>query len=149
MSATTFDTAPAARRTFRRPLGAFGRLTVSALVGLALAYGLWAASVLRGLIPPVLFAPIALVCAAIVATGRRPAPLVATLICAAGFAAELPLIPGHLDDPFGNFLFNVILIPLLFCVAIPSSVAAIVQNYRQDPAERRAALIGLLARAIG
>ncbi len=136
MSRTRTDvaTADAPPRRQRQPLTALGKLTVAALIGLALSY-LYLVVVLIGTFEPIaITAPISLLLAGIVATGWRPAPGIAALVCFLGLLPELPMLPGHLQqittDP-PSFIVNVLVILPLFVFAIGVGIAATVQNYRR------------------
>ncbi len=118
----------------RKSLTAFGKLTVTALVGLALSY-LYLVVVLIGeFVPLAITVPISLLLAGVVATGWRPAPAIAAFVCILGLLPEIPLLPGHLgqfDTNLPAFVVNVLVNPPLFAVAIIAGITATVQNYRR------------------
>ncbi len=129
--AATTDASP---RQQRRPLTALGKLTVAALIGLALSY-LYLVVVLIGAFEPIaITVPISLLLAGMVATGWRPAPAIAAFVCFLGLLPELPMLPGHLgqfDSNMPAFVVNVLVILPLFVVVIVAGIAATVQNYRR------------------
>lgn len=123
-----------ARPRHRAPLTALGKLTVAALVGLALSYLYLVVVLIGGFVPLAITVPVALILAGVVATGWRPAPAIAAFFCAVGFLPEIPLLPGHLgqfDTNLPAFVVNVLVNPPLFAVAIVAGIAATVQNYRR------------------
>ncbi len=115
-------------------LTASARLTVAALLGLALSYLYLVMVLIGGFVPMVITVPVALLLAGIVATGWRPAPAIAAFVCVLGLLPEIPNVPGHLQEISTNppsFVVNVLLIVPLFAVAIVAGVAATVRNYRR------------------
>lgn len=131
MGAGTADTRP-----WRTPLSASGKLTVAALVGLALSYLYLVVALIGEFVPLAITVPIALLLAGVVATGWRPAPAIAAFVCILGLLPELPMLPGHLgqfDSNLPAFVVNVLAILPLFIVAIVAGIAATVRNYRRVP----------------
>ncbi len=126
---------PQSQKRSRSPLPALSKLTIIAMVGIALSYAYLVVVVIGAFVPMIMVSPIALVLAGIVATGRRWAPLVAALVCIAGLVPEVLVLPGHFDDPAPVFILNVLLTPPLFLVAILAGIGATVHNYRRaaDP----------------
>ncbi len=115
-------------------LTASARLTVAALLGLALSYLYLVVVLIGGFVPMVITVPVALLLAGIVATGWRPAPAIAAFVCVLGLLPEISNVPGHLQEISTNppsFVVNVLLIVPLFAVAIVAGVAATVRNYRR------------------
>ncbi len=135
MSQATRDAGVVRTRPRRRtPLGASAKLTVVALVGLALSYLYLVVVLIGAFVPMVITVPVALLLAGVVATGWRPAPAIAAFVCVLGLLPEVPNVPSHLQeiatDP-PSFVVNVLLIVPLFAVAIVAGVAATVRNYRR------------------
>ncbi len=135
MSQATTDAGVVRTRPRRRtPLGASAKLTVVALVGLALSYLYMVVVLIGAFVPMVITVPVALLLAGVVATGWRPAPAIAAFVCVLGLLPEVPNVPGHLQeiatDP-PSFVVNVLLIVPLFAVAIVAGVAATMRNYRR------------------
>ncbi|MDP9475814.1 MAG: hypothetical protein M3R38_09025 [Actinomycetota bacterium] len=115
-------------------MGASARLTVAALVGVALSYLYLVVVLIGGFVPMAITVPIALLLAGIVAAGWRPAPAIAAFVCVLGLLPEVPNIPGHLQESvteLPSFVVNVLFILPLFAVAIMAGVAATVRNYRR------------------
>ena len=123
-----------ARQRRSLPLTVSAKLTVAALVGLALSYLYLVVMLIGSFVPMAITVPVALLLAGVVATGWRPAPAIATFVCVLGLLPEVPNVPGHLQeiatDP-PSFVVNVLLILPLFAVAIVAGVAATAQNYRR------------------
>lgn len=123
-----------ARPRQRTPLTASAKLTVAALIGLALSY-LYLVVVLIGAFAPIaITVPISLLLAGIVTTGWRSAPAIAAFVCFLGLLPEIPMIPVHLgqfDDNTPALVVNVLVILLLFVVAIGAGIAATARNYRR------------------
>ena len=119
------------------PLAAFGKLTVAALVGIALIVVYAMVFVSRHIDPMALgFVLVALICAGIVAVGWRWAPLLGALLSGAMLASYIPLlgyILTHPDEP--NFVTAALFLPVAI-VGIVAGIGATVQNYRSG--ERRA-----------
>ena len=115
-------------------LTASARLTVAALLGLALSYLYLVAVLIGGFVPMVITVPVALLLAGIVATGWRLAPAIAAFVCVLGLLPEIPNVPGHLQEISTNppsFVVNVLVSVPLFAVAIVAGVAATARNYRR------------------
>lgn len=119
-----------ARPRQRTPLMTPGKLTVAALVGLALSYLYLIVAFIGEFVPLTITVPVALLLAGVVATGWRPAPAITAFVCAVGL---LPELPGHLQeiltDP-PSFIVNVLVVLPLFAITIVAGIAATVQNYR-------------------
>lgn len=122
----------------RRQLSALTRLTIGAVLGLAVIVVYIMAGVIRHLIPPFLvFAAIGLVVAGLMAMGWRWTPLlgaVYSVLLVAIFGAD---IPGALADSSSPFYVPLVLLLTLAVASIVGGVAATLQNYRS--AERRTA----------
>jgi uncharacterized cupredoxin-like copper-binding protein len=125
------------RKSARLPLAPFGKLTVAALVGIALIVIYSIAFVVGRLDPLALaFALVALICAGIVAVGWRWAPLLGTLLSAVMLASYIPTLGyifTHPDDP--AFVSAALFLPTAI-VGVVAGIGATVQNYRGG--ERRA-----------
>ena len=135
MSQATRDAGVVRTRPRRgTPLTASARMTVAALLGLALSYLYLVVVLIGGFVPMVITVPVALLLAGVVATGWRPAPAIAAFVCVLGLLPEIPNIPDHLQEISTNppsFVVNILLILPLFAVAIVAGVAATVRNYRR------------------
>jgi uncharacterized cupredoxin-like copper-binding protein len=121
-------------------LAPLARLTLAALVALA-ALGVW----LQVLIFQAAFPPIGIIMtigslaiSGLLTRRWRWVPGLAAAWCgllAAGNATAIARDLGNPDD-LGNFLFNVVAVPVLVS-GLVGGIAATVQNYRRPPAERR------------
>src|SRR5262249_9884412 len=139
----------------RLPLASLGRLTLLALVGLALCLAYLQAAIIGALIPPLaVFAVISLLLAGIVGIGWRWAP-------ALGALWSIFIIVGNSEDIIYNFAhpnntqqFNFTVVTLAVAVAgVVARVSAAVQNYRRaeraPPRSLPFALTALVALCLG
>lgn len=131
----------APRQTVRRPISALQKLTIAALIGIALSLVFLQAVIIGMLIPPLaVFAALALVFAGLVAWGFRWTPLLGTLLGGALFAMDGEPIITSLSQAslsLPTFTLGVLMLPSLV-FAIVGGIAATVQNYRFAPAARHA-----------
>lgn len=122
----------------RKSLAALGRLTVGALVGIALGFVYLQAAIIGLLIPPLtIFAVISLLIAAVVAMGWRWTPLLGALWSAFMLVGNSEDLAYNLARPqiFHEFAFSLVMlaVPLIGLVA---GIGATIQNYR-NPTDRR------------
>src|SRR5262245_26100956 len=139
----------------RLPLASLGKLTLIALVGLALCLTYLQAAIIGTLIPPLaIFTAISLLIAGIVGIGWRWAP-------ALGALWSIFMIVGNSEDIIYNFAhpsnahqFNFTVVTLAVAVVgVVAGVSATVQNYRgrerSTPRVLPFALTALIALCLG
>jgi heme/copper-type cytochrome/quinol oxidase subunit 2 len=140
----------------RAPLPALTKLSIAALVGVAVSFVYLQVMLLQRIEMPLpVFSVLALVLAGIVGTGWRWAPL----LCAgwSGFmiAGNGSHMVYDLSHPEDTRLFGfVVVLAAILVVGIVAGLSAAVQNYHQRDARRapswlRAALIALAALVVG
>jgi plastocyanin len=140
----------------RQPLAAFGKLTVAALVGIALAVVYVLAAVVGEVDPMGLtFSGLPLIAAGVMLVGWRWTPLLGALVGGLLLAMIVPMAGFALADP-GSGTFAPVLIALaLSAVAVVMGISATIQNYRRAAADRHAprwlaaALAGLAGLVVG
>ena len=140
---------PQPRANVRPALAALGKVTMAALIGIALIVICAMLFVSRHIDPMALgFVLVALICAGIVALGWRWAPLLGTLLSGLMLASYIPLlgyIASHPDEP--NFVTAALFLPVSI-VGIVAGLGATVQNYRGgEPRTPRWLVAGLAALA--
>jgi plastocyanin len=140
----------------RRPLAALGKLTLAALVGMALAV-VFIMIAMGGSIDMMglAFSALPLIFAGIMLTGWRWTPALGTLIGGLLLAMVAPMVSFILADPGGPMFAPILLIVTLASMAVAAGIGATVQNYRRPVAERRAprwlaaVLVGLAGLLVG
>lgn len=141
---------------FRKPLAALGKLTVAALVGIALAV-IYVMVAMFGSIDPMglVFSAIPLLFAGIILIGWRWAPLLAVLISGLLLAFVGPMLPFILTHPSEPMFAPILIILVLAVIGVSVGLGATVQNYRYAPADRRmprwlpVALVGVIGLVAG
>jgi cytochrome c oxidase subunit II len=119
-------------RPARRPLSAFGKLTVAALVGASALLGYMLAFVFHALIPPVaVFVVLGLVFAAVIARGVRWAPALGALFGIFFLLANGHPIATELSHPEGSMFPMVLAAAVIGLLAIAAGTGATVTNYRR------------------
>jgi cytochrome c oxidase subunit II len=140
----------------RRPLAALGKLTLAALVGMALAV-VFIMVAMGGSVDMIglAFSTLPLIFAGLMLTGWRWTPALGTLIGGLLLVMVAPMISFILADPGGPMFAPLLLILALASVAVAAGIGATVQNYRRPAAERRAPrwlaalLVGLAGLLVG
>jgi uncharacterized cupredoxin-like copper-binding protein len=120
-------------------LGPLSKLTIAALLGIAVSLAHLQLSIIGGLIPPLtIFAIMALLFAAIIAVGWRWAPLLGALLSGMLMAGNLEHVTYALAHPasFADFA-STATITATALVGIIAGASATVQNYRSAPERRR------------
>jgi len=138
----------------RPRLAALGKLTIGALVGIALIVVYSLVVVVRHFDPTAAgFALVALICAGVVAIGWRWAPLLGTLLSGLMLSGYIPLlgyILTHPDEP--NFVAATLFLPMSI-LGIVAGIGATVQNYlggeRRAPYWLFAGLMALAGWSVG
>jgi heme/copper-type cytochrome/quinol oxidase subunit 2 len=140
----------------RAPLPTLSKLTIAALVGMALSFVYLQAIFLQRIEMPLpVFSILALALAGIVGTGWRWAPLLGagwSGIMIAGNASHMVQDLAHPED---THLFGfVVVLAAILIVGVIAGLSAAVQNYREVDARRtpswlRPALIALAALVVG
>ncbi|GAC1640339.1 MAG: hypothetical protein NVS4B8_07810 [Herpetosiphon sp.] len=137
------------RRIRRTPLSPLGKLTVAALVIIALIFG--SIALTTGQPFTLVMFVVHLVIAAIVATGFRWLPALAALLCALLLSMGVRFIGDQLAHPVSAFTFGRnALTDALWIVGLLAGIGATIQNYRRPFAERtmpRGTFTALLALA--
>ena len=144
-----------ARTSARTPLAALGKLTLVALVGLALCLAYLQAAIIGMLIPPLaVFTVISLLVAGIVATGWRWAPALGTLWSIFLIAGNNQEFSYNLAHPSNTqeFNFSVVILAVAVVGAL-AGISAVAQNYRgaerSTPRVLPFALTALVALCVG
>ena len=152
----TITTMTPRARFARRPLAALGKLTLAALVAMALAVVFIMVAMVGSIdMIGLAFSALPLIFAGIMLTGWRWTPALGTLIGGLLLAMVVPMISFILADPGSPMFAPVLLILALASVAIAAGIGATVQNYRRPAAERRAprwlaaVLVGLAGLLVG
>ena len=128
--ATTAAPFAAPARPARRPLSAFGKLTVATLVGAAALLGYMMAFVFHALIPPVaIFVVLGLVFAGVIARGTRWAPALGALFGVLFLLANGHPIVTELSHPEGSMFPLVLMAAVIGLLAIAAGIAGTVTNY--------------------
>jgi len=135
----------------RRPLAGLGRLTVAALVGVALVLGYLQTLVDFPAI--IIFAIIPLAVAGLIALGWRWSPALGAIVALALLALiGMPLTETLMHPSVGGPLFAVaaMIVPLLL-ISVVAGIGATLQNYRYAASERRTprGLLGALLLVAG
>ncbi|MFL5803023.1 MAG: cupredoxin domain-containing protein [Roseiflexaceae bacterium] len=142
----------------RQPLAALGKLTIGALVGVALAV-VYVMAALLGEVNPMglAFSTLPLIAAGVMLAGWRWAPLLGVLVAGLMLAMIVPIAGFALADPSSPMFAPLLILLVLAVVGLVLGVSATAQNYRRALADRRAprwlaatlaALAGLVAGAI-
>ena len=142
----------------RQPIAALGKLTIGALVGVALSV-VYVMAALLGEVNPMglAFSTLPLVAAGAMLVGWRWSPLLGVLIAGLILAMIVPIAAFALSDPSSPMFAPLLVLLALAVVAVVMGISATVQNYRRAAADRRAprwlaaalaALAGLVAGAI-
>jgi cytochrome c oxidase subunit II len=130
-------TAAIGARRERVPLSAMGKTTVAATLAVALILIVDIAIIIGEFLPPLaVFAAAGLIVAAVVATGRRWAPALASLYGALLLLAYSGFIGEELHWPTSFMFQTTMLITGVAVIALVAGVATTVQNYRSAPAAR-------------
>jgi plastocyanin len=120
-------------------LAALGKLTIAALVGIALAviYGL---AVVVGQVDPMglTFSGLPLIAAGVMLAGWRWTSALGALVGVLLLAMIGPMAPFALADPSSATFAPVLIVLALSAVAVALGIGATVQNYRRVVADRRA-----------
>ena len=140
----------------RAPLPALTKLTIAALVGIAVSFVYLQAMLLQRIEMPLpVFCILSLALAGIVGTSWRWAPLVGAGWSAFMIAGNGSHIVNDLSHPEDTHLFGfVVVLAAILVLGIVAGLSAAVQNYRATDARRtprwlRPALIALAALVIG
>jgi plastocyanin len=149
-------TVPEIKARTRRPLAALGKLTIAALVGIALAVIYVLAAVFGGIDPMGLtFSGLPLIAAGVMLAGWRWTPALGSLVGLLLLAMIGPMAPMVLSDPGSGTFAPVLIVLVLSAVAVVLGISATVQNYRRAAADRRAprwlaaALAGVAGLVVG
>lgn len=130
----------APRARVRQPVSALGKLTIAALVVIAIDMVYLQVALIGMLIPPLaVFVALALIFAGVVALGFRWAPSLGVLLSVAMLALNGVPIFHAVSAPstsFPMFVLGITMLPAMI-VGIIAGIAAIVQNYRHAPEARR------------
>jgi heme/copper-type cytochrome/quinol oxidase subunit 2 len=140
----------------RAPLSALTKLTIAALVGIAVSFVYLQAILLQRIEMPLpVFCILSLVLAGVVATGWRWAPLLGAGWSAFMFAGNASHIVYDLAHPEDTHQFGfVVVLAAILVVGIIAGLNAVVQNYREVDARRtpswlHPSLIALAALVVG
>ncbi len=152
------STLVAPRQSTRKPVSALGKVTVGAMIVLAASLAFLMFGVIGMFIPPIaVFIAVALIVAAVIATGARWTPALGAVVALAMFALNGPPMMAMLTNPSGGvagFGLAAVMVPALI-VGMIAGVAATVQNYRRAAEDRQAprilqpALLALTAAVVG
>src|SRR5262245_7152687 len=132
-------TVPQTKARSRQPLAALGKLTIAALVGIALAV-IYVLAAVVGQIDPMglAFSGLPLIAAGVMLAGWRWTPALGALVGVLLLAMIGPMAPFALADPGSATFAPVLLVLALSAVAVALGISATVQNYRRAAADRRA-----------
>ncbi len=132
-------TVPQTKARSRQPLAALGKLTVAALVGIALAV-IYVLAAVVGQIDPMglTFSGLPLIAAGVMLAGWRWTPALGALVGVLLLVMIGPMAPFALADPGSATFAPVLLVLALSAVAVALGISATVQNYRRAAADRRA-----------
>jgi plastocyanin len=149
-------TVPEIKARSRQPLAALGKLTVAALVGIALAVVYVLAAVFGEVNPMGLaFSGLPLIAAGVMLVGWRWTPALGALVGLLLLAMIAPMAPFMLADPGSATFAPVLIVLTLSAVAVVLGISTTVQNYRRAATDRRAprwlaaALAGLAGLVVG
>jgi plastocyanin len=123
----------------RTPLAALGKLTIAALVGMALAVTYAVFKIFGGSLNPMTITLIAtpLVVAALIITGWRWTPVLAALLGGALIVLLSGFFMFLIGQPSEPAFAPVLVLMVLVGVSIVAGVGATLQNYRHPLGERR------------
>src|SRR5262245_4751890 len=149
-------TVPQIKARSRQPLATLGKLTIAALVGIALAVIYVLAAVFGGIDPMGLtFSGLPLIAAGVMLAGWRLTPALGALVGLLLLAMSGPMAPLVLADPGSSTFAPVLIVLVLSAVAVALGISATVQNYRRAAADRHAprwlaaALVGVAGLLVG
>jgi plastocyanin len=128
-----------ARSNARTPLAALGKLTITALTGIAIMFIYFQAVLIKQIVMPLpILAGVALVLAALIAPGWRWTPVLGAGWSAFMIAGNLAHIRYDLQHPENTHLFawNLVMLALTI-IGVIAGIGATVQNYRHPAADRR------------
>jgi plastocyanin len=132
-------TVPQTKARSRQPLAALGKLTIAALIGIALAV-IYVLAAVFGQVDPMglTFSGLPLIAAGVMLAGWRWTPALGALVGLLLLAMIGPMAVFALADPGGGMFAPVLIVLVLSAVAVALGIGATVQNYRRAAADRRA-----------
>lgn len=138
-------------RTTARPISVLGRLTMAALVGLALALIYVQANIVKNFdMPLTIFSVVMLATAGMISIGWRWTPLLGALLSALIVAGKIEPVIYDLSHPESFHLFTFMVVAVaLAAVGFVSGISATIQNYRSDTRFTPPAMVPSLAVVAG